>query len=122
MADVQDPAILEAYNDVRDDNTVTNWLVLQYESDKSDKLTLKSKGTGGLNEFVDNLQKDQAAFGYVRITISNDDLSQRAKFLLVSWCGSDVKVLRRAKLSVHIANVKSVLKVPNFRSSQELCC
>ena len=62
MADVQDPAILEAYNDVRDDNTATNWLVLQYESDKSDKLTLKSKGTGGLNEFVDNLQKDQAAF------------------------------------------------------------
>jgi hypothetical protein len=30
--------------------------------------------------------------------------------VLVSWCGSEVKVMRKAKLSVHIADVKNVLK------------
>jgi Cofilin/tropomyosin-type actin-binding protein len=35
--------------------------------------------------------------------------SKRAKFLLVSWCGPKVKVMRKAKLSVHIADVKKVM-------------
>lgn len=44
------------------------------------------------------------------MVVGNDELSRRAKFLLVSWCGSDVKVMRRGKLSVHVADVKSVIK------------
>ena len=51
-----------------------------------------------------------AAFGYLRIVLGNDELSQRAKFVLVCWCGAEVKVMRKAKLSVHIADVKRVCK------------
>lgn len=43
------------------------------------------------------------------MVVGNDELSRRSKFLLVSWCGPDVKVMRRGKLSVHIADVKKVL-------------
>ncbi len=68
------------------------------------------KGTGGLSEFVAQLDDNKAAYGYIRINVANDDMSNRAKFLLVSWCGAGVKVMRRAKLSVHLATVKTVVK------------
>jgi len=46
MADVTDPEIRQAYDDVRDDKADTNWLLLQYTTDKGDKLALASKGSG----------------------------------------------------------------------------
>ncbi|KAK9719255.1 hypothetical protein K7432_004889 [Basidiobolus ranarum] len=97
---VSDPEIEAAYEDVRNDKTDTNWLLLTYSENKRDVLEVKSTGTGGLAEFVDNLEPDQAAFGYLRMVISNDELSQRVKFVFVSWCGPSVKVMRKAKLSV----------------------
>ncbi|CAB4382565.1 ADF-like domain-containing protein [Rhizophagus irregularis] len=111
MADCSDPEIREAYDEVRDDKNPTKWLLLQYASDKSDKLVLKSKGTEGLKEFVDSLDENQAAFGYVRINVSNDELSVRTKFIFVTWIGSGVKVMRKAKLSVHVSDVKNILRV-----------
>ena len=44
------------------------------------------------------------------MVVGNDELSKRAKFVLVAWCGPDVKVMRRGKLSVHISEVKKVFK------------
>ncbi|KAJ3287657.1 hypothetical protein HK104_008490 [Borealophlyctis nickersoniae] len=102
--------ISSAYEDVRNDKTDTNWLLLEYQDDKTDVLKLAETGTGGLEEFVSKLKPEQAAFGYLRMIVGNDELSKRAKFVLVSWCGEQVKVMRKAKLSVHIADVKSVIK------------
>ncbi|KAJ3039715.1 hypothetical protein HDV00_011947 [Rhizophlyctis rosea] len=102
--------IAGAYEDVRNDKTDTNWLLLEYTDDKSDVLRLSTTGTGGLDEFKARLKDDQPAFGFLRMVIGNDELSKRAKFVLVSWCGPQVKVMRKAKLSVHIADVKSVIK------------
>ncbi|KAJ3388495.1 hypothetical protein HDU92_001454 [Lobulomyces angularis] len=99
-----------SYEDVRDDKSATNWLLLGYSDDKKDELNLVGSGSGGLEELKSHLKPDQANFGYLRVTIGNDELSQRAKFVLVSWCGSEVKVMRKAKLSVHISDVKNVLK------------
>ncbi|KAI9006037.1 hypothetical protein BC832DRAFT_539680 [Gaertneriomyces semiglobifer] len=103
--------VAAAYEDVRNDKSPTNWLLLSYKDEKSDVLTLSGTGSGGLDEFTAQLQPDQAAFGYLRMVVGNDELSQRAKFVLVSWCGPQVKVMRKAKLSVHIADVKQTIKV-----------
>jgi len=110
MADVQDSSIQEANDDVRNDKTETNWLLLNYESERSDKLRLASTGSGGLNELKHKLEEDQASFIYSRITYANDKESQRHKFILIIWIGPNVKVMRKAKLSVHKADVKSVLR------------
>jgi hypothetical protein len=98
-----------AYDDVRNDKSETNWLLLEYLDEKSDTLKLAGSGKGGLAEFKSSLKVDKAAFGYLRIVVGNDELSRRAKFVLVSWCGSSVKVMRKAKLSVHIADVKKCM-------------
>jgi len=110
MADVSDPAITEAYEDVRSDKTETNWLLVTYESAKSDKLVLVGTGSGGLDELVSKLSDSDAAFAYARVTYANDVESKRSKFILVTWIGPSVKVMRKAKVSVHAADVKAVLR------------
>ncbi|KAI0819946.1 actin depolymerizing protein [Trametes gibbosa] len=111
MADVSDPKIDEAYQDVRSDKTDTNWLLLDYESDRSDKLQLTSTGSGGLTELREQLEDTRASYAYVRVQYSNDKESTREKFILVVWIGPNCKVMRKAKISVHSADVKSVLRV-----------
>ncbi|KAJ6495286.1 actin depolymerizing protein [Mycena sanguinolenta] len=111
MADVSDPSIDEAYLDVRSDKTETNWLLLDYESDRSDKLKLVSTGTGGLAELREKLSDDKASYAYARVAYSNDKESTREKFILVVWIGPQCKVMRKAKISVHTSDVKSALRV-----------
>ncbi|KAF8137507.1 ADF-like domain-containing protein [Boletus edulis] len=111
MADVSDEGINQAYLDVRSDKSDTNWLLLDYESDRSDKLVVTKTGTRGLAELRDALDDSKASYAYARVTYSNDKESQREKFILVVWIGSGCKVMRKAKISVHAANVKQVLRV-----------
>ncbi|CAG8542111.1 5784_t:CDS:2 [Ambispora gerdemannii] len=110
MADVSDPIIRETYDEVRDDRSEVSWLILQYENERSDKLILHAKGSGGLAQLADNLSEDQAAFAYCRVNVSNDELSVRTKFVFITWIGSRVKVMRKAKLSVHVSDVKRILQ------------
>jgi len=111
MADVTDPQIAEAYQDVRSDKSETNWVLIDYESDRSDTLKVTATGSGGLTELREHLDDSKASFAYVRVTFSNDRESRREKFILVTWIGSGCKVMRKAKISVHAADVKTVLRV-----------
>jgi len=111
MADLTDPSIDEAYQEVRNDKSDTNWLLLDYESDRSDKLKVTTTGTGGLSELKEALEDSKASYAYVRVSYSNDKESTREKFILVVWIGPNCKVMRKAKISVHSADVKSVLRV-----------
>ncbi|RCH87750.1 hypothetical protein CU097_007937 [Rhizopus azygosporus] len=107
---VSDPALIEAYEDVRDDKTETNWAFFDFANTKPDRLQVSGTGAGGLSEFVAHLKPEVAGWGYVRMNMSNDEYSQRVKFVLVPWCGDKVGVMRKAKLSIQIAEVKSVLR------------
>jgi len=111
MADLTNPSIDEAYQEVRNDKSDTNWLLLDYESDRSDKLTVTTTGTGGLSELKEALDDSKASYAYVRVSYSNDKESTREKFILVVWIGPNCKVMRKAKISVHSADVKNVLRV-----------
>src|SRR5947209_15834958 len=82
--------------------SLTSRLILQYENDRSDNLVLYAKGSGGLDELVQSLSEEQAAFAYCRVNVSNDELSVRTKFVFITWIGKNVKILRKAKLSVHV--------------------
>ncbi|KAG8853627.1 hypothetical protein FRB96_008044 [Tulasnella sp. 330] len=107
--DLTDPAISEAYLDVRNDKTATNWLLLNYESDKSDTLKLTATGEAGLNELTNHLKAEDCSFAYARVEYANDKESKRVKFVLITWIGSGVRIMRKAKVSVHAGEVKQVL-------------
>ncbi|POY74797.1 hypothetical protein BMF94_2070 [Rhodotorula taiwanensis] len=145
MADVSNPEIKEAYEKVRNDKDDTAWLLLDYASDKSDVLSLTETGTGaslpippprsallsltnsgectqGLDELKTKFQDGRASFAYIRVKYSNDAESVREKFVLITWIGPDVRVMRKAKLSVHATDVKKVLAAYSIdvaASSQE---
>lgn len=58
--------------DVRSDKTDTNWVLLDYESDRSDKLVVTATGSGGLAELKEVLDDSKASYAYVRVAYSND--------------------------------------------------
>ncbi|CAE7087546.1 unnamed protein product [Rhizoctonia solani] len=111
MADVTQPEIKAAYEDVRAKTSDTNWLAIKYESARSNKLKLIATGTGGLEELrtSEHLEKTDIAYVYAQVSYSNDKESQREKFILVTWIGEDVTGIRKGKVSVHAADVKKVL-------------
>ncbi|THW39835.1 hypothetical protein D6D25_04809 [Aureobasidium pullulans] len=107
---LSDPEIATAYEDVRSDKSATTWMVLKYISGTSDALKLDSTGEGEISEMVEHLGDDEATYAFVRMTVGNDELSQRVKFVFVSWCGPNTRVMRRAKMTTQIGQVKQVLR------------
>jgi len=107
MCDVSDPALAEAYTDIRKESSETNWVLFAYEGNT--KIVLKGKGTGGVKEFAEQLTDTECLYGYLRV-ISGDAESRRTKFVFVSWCGVEVGALKRAKMSVHKADIKKIFK------------
>ncbi|XP_041852819.1 coactosin-like protein [Melanotaenia boesemani] len=100
-------ACREAYNQVRDDNTETNWTAFKYEGS-----TIVPAGLGTeYEDFKKLCTDDTRLFGFVRIT-TGDALSKRAKFTLITWIGENVSGLQRAKISTDKTLVKDV--VQNF--------
>lgn len=105
-------ACREAYNQVRDDNTDTNWAVFKYEGSM-----ILPGGTGADYEDFKGLCTDDARlFAFVRITMG-DAMSKRAKFTLITWIGENISGLQRAKVSTDKALVKEIVQVRNWVGS-----
>jgi hypothetical protein len=89
---LSDADISKAYEDVRSDKSETTWLVLKYESATKDNLKLAASGTGDIAEMVETFGDDEAAYGYVRMKLGNDEYSERVKFAFVVWAGTSIGV------------------------------
>lgn len=91
-------------------------MVLGYESKTSSKVIVQAKGEEeeALDAAKAVLKDDECQFAYVRM-ITGDEESKRAKFVFISWVGEGVSPLRRAKMSVHKADIKKF--VPLFQNS-----
>lgn len=77
---------------------LTDWCILELDT-KTKSLSLKSEGKGGVKDVVDALTDD--AIQYVGVRISGVDrqgsvISQRSKFLYVTFVGSKVGVMQKA--------------------------
>ncbi|PVF94100.1 actin depolymerizing protein [Serendipita vermifera] len=110
MANVSGDDISQAYNDVRNDRTETNWLLLDYMDSEPNKLKVTATGNGGLTELKGHLNDSNPSFAYVRISYANDKESRREKFVLIVWIGENVKGIRKGVVSVHLADVKTALR------------
>jgi len=98
-----------AIDDVRNDNTPTDWMFITYASTTgadSQKLKFGASGSGGVSELKKHLIDDIIAFCLVRVTDKIDD-SVTVKFVWVNWLGKKVKTMQKARLSVHLGPVKA---------------
>ena len=59
-----------------------------------------------LGEFND----DERSFAFVRM-ITGDEMSKRAKFALITWCGANVSPMKKANLTVDKSLVKDIISV-----------
>jgi len=97
-------SVRDAYNDVRNDQSESNWAMFQFQGN-----TISCKAVGvDFSEFCNQFSDDERAFGFIRIQ-SGDEMSKRMKFLFVTWLGSNVSTMKRAKLSSDKAIVKEVI-------------
>lgn len=108
MANVSDPEIAQAYEDVRNDATGYNWFVLGYANNNTIKVD--GKGSGGVSEGVSYFKDNEVQYGLFKVSFVANDDTKRTKFVFVSWSGEQASVLRRGKMSVHKASVKSIIK------------
>lgn len=83
----------------------------QFPDEKTAEPVLIGTGSGGVEELAGAFKTDQAAFAYLRLNVSNDPLSNRSKFVFVSWCGPEVKVMRKARHGTNLNEIKKILKV-----------
>ena len=56
------------------------------------------------------VSEDDRAFAFARIMMG-DELSKRAKFVLITWSGANVGGIKRAKMSTDKSLVKNVIRV-----------
>eukprot|EP01099_Mayorella_cantabrigiensis_P005927 TRINITY_DN484_c0_g1_i1.p1 TRINITY_DN484_c0_g1~~TRINITY_DN484_c0_g1_i1.p1 ORF type:complete len:146 (-),score=49.36 TRINITY_DN484_c0_g1_i1:98-535(-) len=108
MVDVSEPALLAAYEDVRSDKTETNWALFGYD-DSGKKLQVTATGSGNISELVGHLRDDAVQYGFIAV-ITGDSESVRKKFVFLSWGGPSASVMKKAKISVHKADVKKVVR------------
>ncbi|UJR15566.1 hypothetical protein I4U23_002505 [Adineta vaga] len=87
----------EAWQDVRNDTSNTNWILLAY-GDKGE-IVLRGKGSGGLSEMKRKLHDNQIYVGVVRVRAVDEYGSHRAKFVYINYVGANVPTLRAARAS-----------------------
>jgi len=105
MANASDPAIAQAYNDVRTKDN--NWLLIGYQDNKT--LKLVGTGSGGVEELAGHLSDDACFFGYLKVQLKDDETT-RTKFIFFTWKGDTSPVMRKANMSIHVSAVKAVVK------------
>eukprot|EP00731_Ephydatia_muelleri_P026234 Em0018g334a len=97
-------AISEAYQDVRRDDTETNWALFGYDG----KFIVHVKSGVDYQELLGLLDDDGRNYIFVRFE-TGDEMSRRKKFALITWIGNAVSPLKKAKVSTDKAFVKEII-------------
>jgi hypothetical protein len=97
-------AVRQAYDSVRDDKIETNWALFKYEGPR---IVCSAQGVE-YSEFLELFDEADRCFAFVRM-FTGDELSKRAKFAFITWIGSSVGALKRARVSIDKTLVKDVV-------------
>lgn len=105
--------IRAAYEDVRSDNSPTEWAVFKFDGAR---IVCSARGSD-FTEFRTQFSDDERAFGYLRLQMG-DEMSKRKKFMFMTWVGPNVSVINRAKMSTDKAIIKDIIS--NFAVELQL--
>ncbi|KAL6063066.1 Actin binding protein [Balamuthia mandrillaris] len=101
--DVSDPSLLDAFEDVRNDATPTNWVIYTYKP-RSDSIKVQSTGTGDLKEMLEELGEGKVQYCFIRF-----NLNGTFKFVYIAWCGEGVSGMRRGSFANHAVDMSKFL-------------
>ncbi|XP_050977832.1 drebrin-like a [Labeo rohita] len=100
------PALTNAYNEVVNGKTGTDWVLFTYEGNSND-IRVAGKGDGGLEEMVDELNSGKVMYAFCRVL---DPSSGVPKFVLINWTGEGVKDIRKGVCANHVHSMANFLR------------
>ncbi|XP_041470199.1 coactosin-like protein [Lytechinus variegatus] len=100
---IDEGAVRDGYENVRNDETPENWVVLKYDG----KQIFVYESGINYEDFYAQFGDEEAVYGYVRVE-TGDEMSRRAKFAMITWVGSNISPLKKARVSTDKAFVKQV--------------
>jgi hypothetical protein len=107
--DFSDPAVAPAFASLKDMKSSNNWLALGLVG-KTNKLEVVGTGAEGLSSLSAALPEDRVVFCLLRVIgadVQANVTSNREKFVYISWIGSKVGVMQRAKVGMQSKLVQS---------------
>uniref|UniRef100_A0A6Q2Z696 Drebrin-like b n=1 Tax=Esox lucius TaxID=8010 RepID=A0A6Q2Z696_ESOLU len=99
-------ALTNAYKEVVDEKSNTNWVLFTYEGNTND-IRLAEKGDGGLEELVEELNSGKVMYAFCRVQDPNSGL---CKYVLINWTGEGVKDARKGICANHVSAMANFLK------------
>ncbi|XP_078310740.1 drebrin-like protein isoform X3 [Crassostrea virginica] len=99
-------ALLKAYNDVVDDKSSTDWMVMGYEG-QTPVLKLVGSGDGGIEEMTEDLNSSKIMYAYCRILDPNTNLP---KYVLINWQGEAAPESMKFKCTSHLRDVAAFVR------------
>ncbi|KAF5886869.1 drebrin-like protein B isoform X1, partial [Clarias magur] len=102
-------ALSEAYREVLNGETGTDWVLFTYEGNSND-IQVEAKGDGGLYEMVQALSAGKVMYAFCRVIDPN---CRVPKFILINWTGEGVTGVRRGVCANHLHTMASFLRGPH---------
>ncbi|CAG7821941.1 unnamed protein product [Allacma fusca] len=96
-------ALVAAWREVMDEKVPTNWALFGYDGLSYD-LNLVSKGDGGLEELIDDLNSGKIMYALSRVKIKEKNVE---KIVLINWQGEGAPLARKGMCANHSAQVKN---------------
>lgn len=97
-------SLLAAWKDVLDEKTSTNWALFGYEGLSND-LKFISKGDGGIEELIDDLNSGKVMYGFLKVDMPSGAIS---KFVLINWQGEGAPNVRKGSCANHVRDVTNL--------------
>ena len=88
-------SIEDAVAQVRNDQSDSDWVIFSFNP-KTAQPEFEVSGSGGYDEFLDNISDSKVQYGFVRL-ITGDRESRRVKFVFVCWVGPSVSTIIKAR-------------------------
>lgn len=93
----------QTWKEVVDDKNDANWAIFGYEGQTFD-LKVVSKGDGGLEEMVEDLNSGKIMYAFCRVI---DPKTSLPKFVLINWQGEGAPGDRKGKCANHINDISN---------------
>eukprot|EP00069_Balaena_mysticetus_P015447 bmy_22517T0 len=100
------PALREAYEQVVNEKSPTDWALFTYEGNSND-IRVAGTGEGGLEEMAEELNSGKVMYAFCRVKDPNSGLP---KFVLINWTGEGVNDVRKGACANHVSTMASFLK------------
>jgi len=104
-ADLSDPAIKTAFDEIKRPNSSINWILLGYVPKSDIKIQVVSQGNGGFIELKDDFNDGKVLFSLIAFDINNT-----RKFVYLSWCGEGVVGMKKGLFNNHANDVSLFFK------------